>query len=449
MNRKWYNVFPEVPEDFHERVMTTVTTLEKAGRKNFIKKERVNIMEQNITYGRGRVFAALGGVVAAIMLVIFGGGYLVYSGILGGGGLTEPYLPATSTEADSIGELEESTISQNNDIDIIVEEVVTVEVDELTQGHYSVRRTDLVESAIFRNKLYEAYIRNTLNIFDKEDGDSNYRGMGTSLDIVSSGYTDSVTDSGTTVTIFDIIGDNRNSVIFLEIKAPEGVEFKPGNYPSQHRAANPGDIEEWLVYVNQRIPVSVADTWSGVGFGCGGLEFLTVGETPNIGYFSIRFSISAAEFSDIDDFNINFADIMYFYEDYDEAELFLEGVWSFGNIKVSFPDTVLKADESLFPAPHDTYIATGAEISPLGFTLFYDEVPGHLEPFNKDGLTTSGYIEYNDGTRIKLYASASQHTEGVSGEIQYISIIPIDLSRVEYINIDGDNFSAFKLFNIY
>jgi hypothetical protein len=71
------NVFPAVPEEFHERIENTLNALETGTIKS-IKQERVKNMtlEKQNKHGRS-LFITLGAAAAAIMLVVVGGSFLL------------------------------------------------------------------------------------------------------------------------------------------------------------------------------------------------------------------------------------------------------------------------------------------------------------------------------------------------------------------------------------
>jgi hypothetical protein len=454
MNTKWFNVFPQVPDEFHERVTTTISTLEIASNKNFIKKERFNIMEQRVNNGAKRIYATVGGVLAAIMLVVIGGGLLVYNGFLGNGRLSEQFLPGTAgVDDDNIFadlETDEPDIS----------DIITVE-PPLTIG-MAVNIVETIKKDEMQRDLYAGYLNHVMMLFDEENAGSNeYGRIAESLKPFSTGFTASVTDNGTTVNIVDILSCNREAVIFLEIIAPEGVIFRDDAF--RYNIASDIDFGDEREYAanrfNRPLGINLPEYEPGVfefigyGMGGGGLEFLSVGETPNIAYFMIRFSVSRIELYDIESLDIYLDDLYMMLVSYSEEEMtpIVEGTWSFMGIKPGFKILrVLTAEEFLTePAPLDRYILTGAKISPLGFTLSYDAIEGIPEPFHGFfGMVSDAFVEYKDGTTQKIYTSISTHQPGINGEVHFISIIPIEVQNVALIHIDDVVLSAWKLFGI-
>jgi len=381
---KWYNVFPDVPDEFHKSV---VRTLNDTRRERSYKNMNAKVL-----------YTAL----AALVLVIAGGGALVYSGMLGG----------SEIAAGNAGE----------------DEFAVFDIEVLEDPHVVIHEPDIIvrEPALEvpLEMLYTEYLRQRqalLNYSEFDDITAINAETAALMSALSSGYTVSVTDNGTAVNIVDIIGSNGHIWVFLEVIAGEETSY-------DYEALQSTGLD--FIKVDLRFDDVPGSEHFLPGFTMSSMffNFLAYGYTTDTAYFCIPIELSKSEFVHLKSFDITITNM---FSDY----IYREGLWEFKDIAPGFTNTVLVTDASFEPAGVNDIVLLSAELCPFRFYMYFAPAEGtSANPFNIDlGVIPAGLIEYKDGTVSKLYWGGTALTRDLM--VLFNSDVPIDLSNAAYIHI--------------
>lgn len=403
---KWDNVFPEVPGEFRERVTATLKVLESQEKKRN-NRERTIIMEHRVNHNAKRVYATLGGVMAAVMIVIFGGVYLVYSGILSGDSLREPYTPGNN------GVITDEEVSKPFHHESITPEEYA-RILRLYEG-LKAEQSEL-------NRQYALYL------ISGDEPDRYYKEI-ESMKRFSYGFTDSVTSAKTTVTVLDVIGDNSTVTVFFEMELAEGEVFNEINLNLA------GSSLSIILSAISDPPISYGGSMSA--------PELLAHPANNRVVYSVSFYFSKVEFMNVQSLELTLNNFL------------VNGHWEFA-IPMNYSGEVIRDAFEYVPDERTFVTFTNSEITPLGFSVFYNIPRGMENPFGGKGdpyksVLNYGlgemYAEYLDGTVVYLYSPGGSGLSEGGAEVNYYGLrfnafSPLDLTQIARIHIGKYVFEA-------
>ncbi|MCL2697349.1 MAG: DUF4097 domain-containing protein [Oscillospiraceae bacterium] len=149
---KWYNVFPEVPKEFHESVIKALKLQTNSSENNSDENERVSIMELNKSEKSFRprnIYITLGAAAAAVMLMVFGIPFVLGNGILADPDSTEETIePVDGIDDEIDADVNTNVANINpiadiNDINDTINNDILKDINDIINNDISDVFTDL------------------------------------------------------------------------------------------------------------------------------------------------------------------------------------------------------------------------------------------------------------------------------------------------------------------